>query len=197
MSKVQQQTTSTADAEQIDLPGGIINFLQRRNGMISSSIKSRYWVSDIVACQRKIYYKGLGIEDELLKDATIESMWDTVRGDFLHQMTYAYKWREMDLEHRILLNDGRTAVLVGRLDMYDWRTKTIIDLKTTKLIQWQMKQGFLPKLEHILQVQCYHTIFSQILPIENLSIVYLDNEFMSQNQNLKLGFVLDYTGGCY
>lgn len=175
MSKVQQTTSTIAEAEQMDLPGGIISFLHKRNGMVASSIKSRYWVSDIVACQRKIYYKGLRIEEEeLLNDATIESMWDTVRGDFLHQMTYAYKWREMDLEHHIPLKDGRTAVMVGRLDMYDWRTKTIIDLKTTKFIKWQIKQGFLPKLEHILQVQCYNTIFSQLLPIGNLSIVYAD-----------------------
>jgi hypothetical protein len=136
---------------------------------------SRYWVSDIVACQRKTYYKGLGVEEEeLLKDTTLEGMWDTVRGDFLHQMTYAYKWRELDTECTIQLKDGRTAVLVGRLDMYDWRSKTIIDLKTTKFIKWQKKQGFIPRPEHILQVQCYQTIFSNLLPIESLKIVYAD-----------------------
>ncbi len=174
MSNV-QQTSNGTEGEQIDIPAGIVNFLQKRNGMIALSTKSRYWVSDIVSCERKSYYKGLGIdEEELLKDPTIEGMWDTVRGDFLHQMTYAYKWREMDIEHYILLKDGRTAVVAGRLDMYDWRTKTIIDLKTTKFIKWQIKQGFLPKLEHILQVQCYNTIFSQVLPIESLTIVYAD-----------------------
>jgi hypothetical protein len=61
-------------------------------------------------------------------------MWDTVRGDLLHKITYAYKWREMDTEYPILFKDGRTAVVIGRLDMYDWRSKTIIDLKTTKFI---------------------------------------------------------------
>jgi CRISPR/Cas system-associated exonuclease Cas4 (RecB family) len=58
--------------------------------------------------------------------------------------------------------------------MYDWKERVIIDLKTTRFIKWQIKQGFLPRLEHIVQVQCYNTIFSQILPIENLSIVYAD-----------------------
>ncbi|HEY7079137.1 MAG TPA: PD-(D/E)XK nuclease family protein [Nitrososphaeraceae archaeon] len=174
MSSV-QQTSNTAEAEQIDVPEGIISFLQRRNGIIIPSVKSRYWVSNIVACQRKTYYRELGIEEEeLLKDATLEAMWDTVRGDFLHQMTYAYKWRELDIERCISLKDGRTAVLVGRLDMYDWRAKTIIDLKTTKFIKWQIKQGFIPRLEHILQIQCYETIFSNLLPIESLKIVYAD-----------------------
>jgi CRISPR/Cas system-associated exonuclease Cas4 (RecB family) len=58
--------------------------------------------------------------------------------------------------------------------MYDWKTKTIIDLKTTKFVRWQIKQGFLPKSEHILQLQCYDTMFSQYMPVENLNIVYAD-----------------------
>ena len=32
----------------------------------------------------------------------------------------------------------------------------------------------MPKLEHILQVQCYGTMFSKYIPIENLNIVYVD-----------------------
>ena len=78
------------------------------------------------------------------------------------------------MEYQVPLNDGRTATLAGRLDMYDWKTKTIIDLKTTKFVRWQIKQGFLPKPEHILQVQCYDTMFSQYMPVENLNIVYAD-----------------------
>ena len=101
-------------------------------------------------------------------------MWATVRGDFLHQMTYAYKWREMDMEYYIPLKNKKIATIAGRLDMYDWKTKTIIDLKTTKFVKWQIKQGFLPKPEHILQVQCYDTMFSQYMPVENLNIVYAD-----------------------
>ena len=47
--------------------------------------------------------------------------------------------------------------------------------KSTKLVKWQIKKGFLPKLEHALQLQCYDTMFSKYLPIENLNIVYVDN----------------------
>ena len=101
-------------------------------------------------------------------------MWGTVRGDFLHQITHAYKWREMDIEYYVPLKYGKIATVVSRLDMYDWKTKTIIDLKTTKMIKWQIKQGFLPRLEHIFQVQCYGIMFSAIMPIEHLNIVYVD-----------------------
>jgi len=89
-------------------------------------------------------------------------------------MTHAYKWREMDMEYKVPLDDGREATVAGRLDMYDWKTKTIIDLKTTKTVRWQIKQGILPRLEHILQVQCYYTMFSDVIPVENLNLVYAD-----------------------
>ena len=175
MIKAKQSSNVTLEAEQTDLPKGIIKFLRKRNHSIPLDARNRYWVSDIGACRRKTFYKANGIEEEeLLKDVTLEGMWDSVRGDFLHHLTYAYKWREMDIEYPVPLRDGRKAILVGRLDMYDWKERVIIDLKTTRFIKWQIKQGFLPKLEHIVQVQCYNIIFSQILPVDNLSIVYAD-----------------------
>ena len=175
------QIASVKQTEEIDTPEGIVNFLQKRNGLINYDYKGRYSVTDIVACQRKSFYKQSGVEkEELLQDATVEKMWGSVRGDFLHQMTHAYKWREMDIEHYIPLKGGRVATVVGRLDMYDWKSKTIMDLKTTKLIKWQLKNGFLPKPEHILQLQVYGTLFSQIIPVKNLNIVYADmNEIVT------------------
>jgi hypothetical protein len=178
------------ETEEIGVPEGIINFLQKRKRTTNSAIKGRYWISDIVACQRNAYYKQLGIEEEeLLSDVTIDGLWDSARGELLHKLTYAYRWRELDIENYIPLKDGRTAVLVGRLDMYDWRTRTVIDLKTAKYIRWQIKQGFIPKVEHILQVQCYDTVFSELLPIENLNIVYADKSdivtYRIKRNNLK------------
>ena len=161
--------------EEIDTPQGIVNFLEKRNGLSKFNYKSRYSVTELVGCQRKSLYKQQGIpQEELLADTTLESMWATVRGDLLHNMTYAYKWREMDMEYYVPLDNGKIATLAGRLDMYDWKTKTIIDLKTTKFVRWQIKQGFLPKPEHILQLQRYDTMFSEYMPVENLNIVYAD-----------------------
>ena len=161
---------------EIDTPQGIVNFLQKRHGVYNFKQKKRYSVTDLVSCQRKSLYKQLGVEqEELLADLTVEGMWSAVRGDFLHNMTYAYKWREMDMEYKVPLKDGSEATVAGRLDMYDWKTKTVIDLKSTKFVKWQIKQGFLPKLDHALQVQCYATMYADYLPIENLNIVYVDN----------------------
>ena len=158
---------------EIDTPDGIINFLEKRNGIHNFDFRNRYSVLDLVHCQRKSYYKQLGVKQEELL-ANVSGMWATVRGDLLHEMTHAYKWREMDMEYKVPLDDGREATVAGRLDMYDWKTKTIIDLKTTKTVRWQIKQGILPRLEHILQVQCYYTMFSDVIPVENLNLVYAD-----------------------
>lgn len=158
---------------EVDTPEGIVSFLQKRNGIYNFDFRNRYSVTDLVNCQRKSYYKQLGIkQEELLSD--VSGMWITVRGNLLHQMTHAYKWRELDMEYKVPLDDGREATVAGRLDMYDWKTKTIIDLKTTKSVRWQIKNGYIPKLEHILQVQCYYTMFSDVIPVENLNLVYAD-----------------------
>ena len=133
--------------EVIDVPVGLVNYLEKMTRKTTYSIKkNRYSVTDIVGCSRKNYYKSQRLEEEeLLNDATIENMWDSVRGDLLHRITSAYKWREMDYDYDVILRDGRTATLTGRLDMYDGKTATIIDLKTTKFVKWQIKQGFIPE----------------------------------------------------
>ena len=121
----------------INTPEGIVSFLEKRNGVYNFDFKNRYSVTELVHCQRKSYYKQLGVkQEELLSD--ISGMWITVRGDLLHEMTHAYKWREMDMEYKVPLDDGREATVAGRLDMYDWKTKTIIDLKSTKTVRWQI-----------------------------------------------------------
>ena len=100
-------TTIPKQTQEIDTPEGIMNFLQKRNGQFTKNYKSRYSVTELVGCQRKSAYKQLGIpQEELLADTTLESMWATVRGDFLHNMTYAYKWREMDMEYYVPLDNG-------------------------------------------------------------------------------------------
>ena len=165
------------DIEEIDVPKGIISFLRSKNGKkIPYLTKNRYSVSDLVHCQRKSLYKQLGFKQEqLIQDLSVEQMWSTVRGDFLHQMTKAYDWNELEMQYKVELDNGKQAILHGRLDMYDWKTKTIMDLKSVSNLRHQVKHGFIPKLQHILQIQCYGTIFDSHIPIENLNLVYVDN----------------------
>jgi hypothetical protein len=73
--RIDAANQSVVEAKQIDLPDGIVNFLQRRSMTIAPTIKSRYWISEIVGCQRKTYYRQLGIEqEESLSDTTVEGI---------------------------------------------------------------------------------------------------------------------------
>lgn len=166
-------------AQEIDIPLGIMSYLEKRTKRSKYVNKSRYSVTDIIGCQRKSYYRSIGVDEEqLLEDYTVDNMWDSVRGDLLHSLSYAYKWRELDMEYKVSLRDGREAIVAGRLDMYDWKNATIIDLKTTKFVKWQIKNGFIPRKEHILQLQCYNTIYSGTIPVKSLNILYVDMNVM-------------------
>ena len=60
-------------------------------------------------------------------------------------MTKAYNWNELDIDFQIPLGNGKFGTISGRLDMYDWKTKTIIDLKTTKDVYSQAEERTIPK----------------------------------------------------
>ena len=45
-----------AVTEEIDTPKGIVNFLEKRNGLSKFNYKSRYSVTELVGCQRKSLY---------------------------------------------------------------------------------------------------------------------------------------------
>ena len=170
------KSSQVIDNEKTDIPIGLIQYIEKRTQKSLTPIhrfQNRYSVTDIVKCKRKNYYKTIGTKEEIIiDDSVIETMCDTVRGELLHQITYAYKWRELDTEYEICLNN-KTITIAARLNIYNWKTSTIIDLKTTKFLKWQIKNTFVPKSAHILPLQCYYTIFSKIIPIKNLTIGYL------------------------
>lgn len=166
------QKQDTKQFIQVDIPDGIISFLEKKSGILRKDKTSSYGVTQIIRCLRKSYYEKTKTKRRSRK--SIDNLWPTVRGDLLHQMTTAYNWNELDMDFQIPLGNGKSGKISGRLDMYDWKTKTIIDLKTTKDVYLQAKEGAIPKKEDILQIQCYGTIFSNIIPIQELVLVYAD-----------------------
>jgi len=157
---------------QVDIPDGITSFLERKSGIFRNDKTPSYAVTDIIRCLRKSFYEKTKKKRKSRK--TLDNLWPTVRGDLLHQMTTAYNWNELDMDFQIPLGDGKVGTISGRLDMYDWKTKTIIDLKTTKDVYSQAEEGTIPRKEDILQIQCYGTIFSNVIPVQNLILVYAD-----------------------
>ncbi len=157
---------------QIDIPDGITTFLEKKSGIFRNDKTPSYGVTEIIRCLRKSFYEKTSKKRKSRK--SFDNLWPTVRGDLLHQMTTAYNWNELDMDFQIPLGNGKLGTISGRLDMYDWKTKTIIDLKTTKDVYSQAEEGTIPKKEDILQIQCYGTIFSNIIPVQELVLVYAD-----------------------
>ena len=157
---------------QVDIPDGITTFLEKKSGIFRNDKTPSYGVTEIIRCLRKSYYEKTKKKRKSRK--SLDNLWPTVRGNLLHQMTTAYNWNELDMDFQIPLGNGKLGTISGRLDMYDWKTKTIIDLKTTKDVYTQAEEETIPKKEDILQIQCYGTIFSNIIPIQELVLVYAD-----------------------
>src|SRR5438552_1901115 len=112
------------NVEKIDIPTGIVHFLERRAGIERQDSKRRYSVSELTSCLRKLYYKISRLDMETIAESgTFERLWSTTRGDLLHEITKAYRWRELDIDYDVVLDDERVVTVRGRLDMYDWRIR--------------------------------------------------------------------------
>lgn len=164
--------TKNTQFMQVEIPDGIISFLEKKSGIFRNDKTPSYGVTEIVRCLRKSFYERTSKKRKSKR--LLDNLWPSVRGDLLHEMTKAYNWNELDMNVQIPLGNGNFGIISGRLDMYDWKTKTIIDLKTTKDVYSQAEEGTIPKKEDILQIQCYGTIFSNIIPVEKLVLVYAD-----------------------
>jgi hypothetical protein len=85
-----QQTNDTSHL--VDIPTQIINYLEKKSKRLNFVTRGRCSVTDIVGCQRRSYYQAAGFEEEqILNDNTIENMWDSVRGELLHNLTCRVK----------------------------------------------------------------------------------------------------------
>jgi CRISPR/Cas system-associated exonuclease Cas4 (RecB family) len=96
-----------------------------------------------------------------------------MRGSLFHSITYAYDWRELSRDLPIDC-DGETLTLVGHLDCYDPDTATVMDFKSTHMLEWQLKTGKLPHMFHVKQLQSYLFIFGTTIPIKRLMLYYMD-----------------------
>lgn len=130
-----------------------------------------YHVSTLTNCLARGYF------DRTIADAEedMESAWAKLRGSLLHYATRSMGWSELPLQMKFDL-DGVTITIVGHLDAYDPETATIYELKTSRFVKWQAEKGFLPRENHIAQVQCYFTLLESYgIPVSRLVLIYADD----------------------
>src|SRR5438093_2276182 len=168
-------------AELAEIPERIMRYLTRNANRSYTRSPNHYWVSDICKCLRQSYYQISGTPRDPTPhtENPVEGLWPMQSGKLLHGLTYAYSWRELEIEKKIMLPDiEEELTLHGRLDMYDHHSETLIDLKTTKSVRWQYNSGMIPRKSDVDQIQCYGTLFDQRITISRLLLLYADLQEM-------------------
>lgn len=164
--------------EVAEIPSGIQAFLIRKNKKFGNQAKesNHYWVTDLCKCLRQSYYELSDTpSDAETQETEAEPLWSLQSGKYLHNLTNSFKWRELDIEKEILCQDIDEKLYVhGRLDMYDYKTETIIDLKTTSAVKWQYAKNLIPRQRDIHQLQCYGSLFGAKIGVANLTLLYAD-----------------------
>jgi CRISPR/Cas system-associated exonuclease Cas4 (RecB family) len=109
-------------------------------------------------------------------EETVESAWAKLRGSLIHYVTRSIGWSELRTKMAFDLEDEKVTV-TGYVDAYDPDTATIYDLKTTRFVNWQLDKGFIPRENHIVQVQCYYTMLDLYgIPVHRLVLIYVDDK---------------------
>ena len=172
------QRQETTEYKKIELPSYMMDFLKSQNGLLRNNRSRTYSVTELIRCKRNTFFKKSRYPQETLLKQDISDLWSPIRGNLLHKMTDSFSWSELEGTKEVFLEDGRLFTICGRLDMYDEKSKTVIDLKTVNDVNHLLDEGLLPFDEHVKQIQAYYTIFGKYIPIEHLHLVYADMTHM-------------------
>jgi CRISPR/Cas system-associated exonuclease Cas4 (RecB family) len=94
----------------------------------------------------------------------------------VHYAVRSLGWSELKVSMKFPLN-GEDLLIIGHVDAYDAETATVYDLKTSRFVKWQSQKGFIPRDNHITQVQSYFTMLdSYAIPVSRLVLVYVDDK---------------------
>jgi len=150
------------------LPAPVIRGLKQHDFVYHRNV---YHVKDVMGCLRKAYYGRKESHADIFHP--LEKLVAFKRGKLFEGMVSSTSWQELNgsLTYKI---DKETVKLTGRLDAYDPENCEIIEIKS-KIIKYDTR---LPLAKDIQQLQCYGTIFKEIISVKKLRLVYFDmNKF--------------------
>jgi CRISPR/Cas system-associated exonuclease Cas4 (RecB family) len=130
-----------------------------------------YHISSLTNCLAKAYFERTSPIDEPLASA-----WAKLRGTMIHYVVRSLGWSELEVKMQFEL-DAQIITIAGHVDAFDPGTATVYDFKTSRFVKWQLDKGFIPKENHIAQVQCYATLLGQYgIAVSRLVFVYVDDK---------------------
>jgi CRISPR/Cas system-associated exonuclease Cas4 (RecB family) len=149
-----------------------------------------YHVTELCRCLKQSF-----LERRYGHVETYEEVWSKQRGNALHRhISYAFSgWKELPIQMPILLDNESIRVL-GHVDLFDPDEKELIELKSTRAVNWQNKKNLLPHEHHVMQLQSYYTIWTRCynLPAEKLSVAYMDDETPPKSYDVELRDLSDW-----
>jgi CRISPR/Cas system-associated exonuclease Cas4 (RecB family) len=147
-----------------------VSFWDRLTWSRFSQVSNTYHVTELTQCLTRAYFKRTVPAQE-----TVESAWAKVRGSLLHYVDRSLGWSELRAKMKFD-HCGETITVVGHIDAYDPETATIYDLKTSRFVKWQEEKGFIPRRNHLAQIQSYYTLLdSYAIPVTRLVLIYVDD----------------------
>jgi len=187
MTDGEQKEFDPADlCTEVPIPAEIVKHISKQIAKIKSSASNyadrtsnkvpHYTPTYLSWCSRLQYYILMQFEKELLEaDDEFSSGFSMFRGTALHNaFSRIYRWSELPLKLQFPISEAKTVTISGRLDMYQPYDAEILDLKTTKFLGWQKKSSFVPRTKDVRQVQIYEVLYSKILPVKKLTLIYAD-----------------------
>lgn len=128
------------------------------------STPNTYSISQIKGCLVCSYYENVQGRYE-----SLQNLYSQARGRSYHNFLYGFSVREMEASRTFQHGDDKLRVM-GKLDGYDSETKTLYELKSVV----DVSTITYARPRDRIQAQCYGTIFSDIMRIDELRVVYLD-----------------------
>jgi CRISPR/Cas system-associated exonuclease Cas4 (RecB family) len=130
-----------------------------------------YHVSTLTNCLAKAHFETTSPTDEL-----VESAWAKLRGTMLHYIVRSLGWSELAVKMQFEL-EGEKISITGFVDAFEPESATVYELKTSRFVKWQAQKGFIPREDHIAQVQCYATLLGFYgIAVNRLVLIYVDDK---------------------
>lgn len=137
-----------------------------------------YHVNDVVGCLREAYCNRKLLQPDVFHP--LERWLAFKRGKLFEKIGNSTGWQELGGSKQYTI-DGEIVKLTGNLDSYDPERCEITEKKSKEIKHYTN----LPTPKHILQLQCYGTIFKDIIPVKKLRLEYFDmNRFRSYDVSL-------------
>lgn len=130
-----------------------------------------YHVSTLTNCLAKAYFERTSPTDE-----SLDSAWAKLRGTMLHYIVRSLGWSELAVKMQFEL-DGENITITGHVDAFEPENASLYELKTSRFVKWQAEKGFIPRENHIAQVQCYATLLGFYgVAVNRLVLIYADDK---------------------